>query len=236
MDRVDMVAAHAAEAMHSVAVQDNPFPHLLVPDLLPADVYRAALAHWPERASMAVAQPDYYLHRYSTVLDERWLATLNPEVAEVWRAVRAALCGPAAIDALLTRFPAAVERLRMFGSGAPVPNVCLIEDEGGHAILPHTDTPATALTALLYMPETTGEPQLGTALYRPHEPVARSAGYTYHPREGFEHVGTAPYLPNRLLAFAPGDTTFHGVEPVTGPAIRRLVRLFAFADTRGPRR
>ncbi len=43
-------------------------------------------------------------------------------------------------------------------------------------------------------------------------------------------------FPNHILVFAPGDTTFHGVEPVTGPAIRRRVRLFALVDTHGPRR
>lgn len=35
-----------------------------------------------------------------------------------------------------------------------------------------------------------------------------------------------PFLPNSMFAFVKADTSFHGVEPVTDPDVRRWLRLY----------
>jgi len=69
---------------------------------------------------------------------------------------------------------------------------------------------------------------LGTSIYRPKDPDFSCARRTNYPFEEFIKVGTAPYMPNSLLAFLRSDRSFHGVEPLsvqdTGSGPRDLIQ------------
>ncbi|CAO3378812.1 hypothetical protein [Azospirillum argentinense] len=231
-------AAHVLRRLEETPLREEPFPHLVVPDALPADLYARAVAHWPSFEALALLQMDSLPRRYQTLLGDRNLRDMKPEAAAVWREVRDSLFGPETLARLAPRFPALAAKLATpVGRRPAMVYARLVEDHAGHAMLPHTDVFGTFLSMLLYMPADGRRPDLGTALYRPCDPaftadIGRST--ERFPREDFELAGTAPFLPNHLLAYAPSDRSFHGVEPVEAPCTRRFLLLFAVMDSRGP--
>jgi hypothetical protein len=51
-------------------------------------------------------------------------------------------------------------------------------------------------------------------------------GGPHHEREHFSLLHTNPFLPNSVFAFFKTDNSFHGVERVFDPNIRRWLLLF----------
>lgn len=233
-------AAHVLRRLHETPVDADPFPHCVVPGILPDDLYAGAVAHWPVTEELRLLQPGDLPLRFQAVIDDKWLATQPPERAAVWREVRDALFNPDVVELMSDRFPQIREKLKWTGR-PPMLVARIIEDHAGHAMLPHTDMEATLFSMLVYMPEAGlpedgGAPPLGTALYRPRDPEFRGRGFDRYPREDFELVGHAPYRPNHLLTYSPSDRSFHGVEPVAPPCVRRLLIFFAIIDSRMQRR
>ncbi|MFV3077985.1 hypothetical protein [Niveispirillum fermenti] len=231
---------HALRRLHDTGIDPDPFPHMVVPDFLPADLYGRACAQWPGREAFGILQPDDLPSRHQISLTGRWLEQCGQEQAQTWRTVRDCLFNPAIVTLMADRFPQVREKLGWVDA-PPVLNARIIEDHTGHAMLPHTDIEATMFSMLLYMPDTDGaaDPaavQLGTALYRPRDPGFRGRGMDRYKREDFELVAQAPYRPNHLLVYAPSDRSFHGVEPVAAPCCRRLLIFFAVVETRPPSR
>ncbi|WP_372396108.1 hypothetical protein ABMY26_12825 [Azospirillum sp. HJ39] len=231
---------HSLNRLSDTAIAADPFPHLVVPDFLPADIYARACAQWPDRLAFGILQPDDLPSRHQVPLTERWLGQCGGERAAAWRAVRDCLFNPDIVALMADRFPEVRSKLGWVDA-PPVLQLRIIEDHTGHAMLPHTDIEATMFSMLLYMPadDAPEDPQasrLGTALYRPRDPGFRGRGMDRYPRADFELVAQAPYRPNHLLAYAPSDRSFHGVEPVASPCMRRLLIAFAVLETRHPSR
>ncbi|WP_084438583.1 hypothetical protein [Niveispirillum irakense] len=232
--------AHSFRRLQDVPMVLEPFPHIIVNDFLPADLYASACAQWPDHDDFGILQPDDLPARYQAPLTERWLRQCDPERAAVWRDVRNCLFNPDIIDLMADRFPQVAAK-RGWVDAPPQLNARIIQDHTGHAMLPHTDIEATLFSMLLYMPPPDwvpdpAAPPLGTALYRPRDPEFRGRGFDRYPRADFDLVSHAPYQPNHLLVYAPSDRSFHGVEPVTGPCERRLLIFFAVVETRPPSR
>lgn len=227
---------YSLNQLHSNEVCTNPFPHMVVGDFLPADLYDRACAQWPDQRAFGILQPDDLPSRHQVSLTDRWLSQCDPERAAVWRDVRDCLFNPDIIDLMADRFPQVAAK-RGWVDAPPQLNARIIQDHTGHAMLPHTDIEATLFSMLLYMPPPDwvpdpAAPLLGTALYRPRDPEFRGRGFDRYPRTDFDLVSHAPYQPNHLLVYAPSDRSFHGVEPVTGPCERRLLIFFAVVETR----
>ncbi|NUB24248.1 hypothetical protein [Azospirillum brasilense] len=231
-------ADHVLRRLEETPLCEDPFPHLVVPDALPADLYARAVAQWPKFEALALLQMDTLPQRHQMVLTDRALREMEPEAGAVWREVRDCLFGPKTLKRLAPRFPSLAAKLETPVAARPATVYArLVEDHAGHAMLPHTDVFGTFLSMLLYMPADGRRPDLGTALYRPRDPsFSANAGRSTErfPRADFELAGTAPFLPNHLLAYAPSDRSFHGVEPVEAPCVRRFLLLFAVMDSRGP--
>ncbi|HYH22727.1 MAG TPA: hypothetical protein VD995_29300 [Azospirillum sp.] len=231
----DASSAHVLRRLEETPVDANPFPHCVVPGILPEELYARALAHWPVTEELRLLQPGDLPLRYQAVIDDKWLDAQPAESAAVWREVRDALFNPGVIELMAERFPQIREKLKWTGR-PPMLVARIIEDHAGHAMLPHTDMEATMFSMLVYMPEDDRTPHLGTAIYRPRDPDFRGRGFDRYPRGDFELVGHAPYRPNHLLTYAPSDRSFHGVEPVEAPCVRRLLIFFAIVDSRVRRR
>ncbi len=102
----------------------------------------------------------------------------------------------------------------------------LVEDITHYALGPHTDTPAKVITVLFYLPKDESQAHLGTSIYMPKDRAWRCPGGPHHGYAGFDRVATMPFMPNSMFAFVKTDNSFHGVEPVTDPDVRRWLLLY----------
>ena len=79
---------------------------------------------------------------------------------------------------------------------------------------------------LFYLPRDESQSHLGTSIYVPEDAGFACPGGPHHPFELFRRVYTMPYVPNTLFAFLKTQNSFHGVEPLTGAAVRRDLLLY----------
>lgn len=109
-----------------------------------------------------------------------------------------------------------------------------IEDRTGYALLPHVDAAQKMVTVLIYLAEPDADEALGTSIYTFNRTTAFSATFQDNarfPRDQFGVATTVPYRPNTALIFAPGVSTFHGVEAVEAGKSRRLIQFQINRDT-----
>lgn len=102
----------------------------------------------------------------------------------------------------------------------------LVQDYTTYSLGPHTDNTIKVLSFLFYLPSDDSHAHLGTSIYVPKDPNFTCQGGPHHPFEWFNRMHTMPYLPNTLFAFLKTHNSFHGVEPITDPEVRRDLLLY----------
>lgn len=231
------VRDHVIGRIAATPVSRDPFEHLYVEEVFPADFYaelqRQMIA---DRGYRRLNQTGRVSERYSSqrlCLFPRDLATIDaPEPQRLfWRELFAALRDGNLRRAVLRTFKAAVKlhaesTLRENAFGAMVySEVFLMRDLETYALGPHTDSPQKLVSMLFYLAPDESAPELGTSLYRPKDRHFSCPGGPHHSFPDFERVATLPYRPNTMLAFPKSRVCFHGVEPVAS-AKRRDLLLF----------
>lgn len=239
----DVDAAHAMARLSEAAVTLEPFPHLTVRNFLPQNLFDALRAGFPSPATLGSVRE----RRNDSTYSEHRLAVQVPApgdpetgaVEPVLKQTRAVFYAPAVVGELLNRFRRTVgpmlTRLKGDADGDHLDlglSLELIYDRSGFELVPHTDGANKLVTGLLYVADPGDPPELGTSLYRPVDPEFRSDGRFTLARRYFEHVKTAPYGSNTLLAFGRSDQSFHGVEKTDCDVARRLLQ-FSISVYRG---
>jgi hypothetical protein len=210
-------------------VRPFPYPHIYVPEVFPAEVYAEILANIPDPSAMtpiAEARPVRgYKERF--VLDPARAAEALPAgQAEFWRGLDALLTRGAFRDVLLNVFRAWIQKRFNATTIHCSQETLLVEDITNYALGPHTDSPSKIVTVLFYLPKDESQAHLGTSIYMPKDRERRCPGGPHYGYEGFDRVATMPFLPNAMFAFVKTDNSFHGVEPVTDPDVRRWLLLY----------
>jgi hypothetical protein len=155
------------------------------------------------------------------------MPTLAEDQRDFWSGLGDKLTNGRLQKTLLTKFHTWVDaRLE----GAPphdfVDEAMLVEDITNYALGPHTDSPSKVITVLFYLPKDDSQRHMGTSIYTPKDPTRRCPGGPHYEREGFNRVATMPFTPNSMFAFVKSDNSFHGVERVTDPDVRRWLMLY----------
>lgn len=205
------IADHVAARIDAAALETRPFDHVYVRDVLPAEVYRRALALRPadglyrELRKRDSLRPDGHSPRLKFELLPEFLARLPGEQQAFWGELTVALASDAVQRAFRRKFAAALKR--RFGDAAgtvglyPIP--MLLRDEPGYRISIHSDTPRKGITVQLYLPQDERQAHLGT--------IFHAAG-----PDGRLHEATRmKFLPNSLYAFPVAPTSFHSLDDVT---------------------
>jgi hypothetical protein len=253
------VQAHLQRAIESslvsaidvARVEHEPFAHLYLRDVFPADVYAGMLEGLPGLEYFRPDNPAKYgaaakrLHaapeggaapescRYTMPLDEAHLTRLAGAERGFWTSVSAALRS----EALKARvFEAVADDLcRRFGKDARElsrmeahPRATLIRDLSGYWIAPHPDSRAKIVTVQFYLARDESQRELGTTLYRRR---------LFHPRvllslsNLFVPVRRLEFLPNSGYVFPVGRRSWHGREEVpAGAGERNSILLVYYRD------
>ena len=223
------VVQHVAGAIDAAPQLPEPFFHLELSDIFPADVYQQMLDAMPEKGDYRVMSgrtkstrtTDGSGTRTKIDLFPEYIRHLPPGKREVWAVVGKALCSDEVRDAFRRRLAPGLER--RFGPDYakvgmyPIP--ILTRDVPGYRIGIHPDTHWKGMTIQLYLPPDHSIANVGTVFHR-------RAG------EKYERAGQMSFSPNTGYAFAVDKDTYHSVDKV-GPDVRRRdsILLTYFVDS-----
>jgi hypothetical protein len=234
-------AACIRQRILQTPVRTEPFPHLVVDELLPDAVRRGLDEYWPERARMGQTNCMFRgearvsrLAAVSSGSERAFWEVLRSLTTAVNRAVRIRLAKYSVIKFYMMAGPGWQRRLE-----TPVyeDDDALLAHYTGIVDLPvHIDHARLVMNAFVYLEDRdsrTPEPLRGTMLYR-------SLGFAWPTnaeiprplRERFlrEEVEIG-WRDNRLLAYVNGPTSFHGVpRHDLGEGRRRLLMCGSLLD------
>jgi len=229
-----MIAQRFVEAVESSSIRLEPFPHLVVDGVLPADIFRKVsdelpsfsdLASVPETGATNVAAYD----RRSTLAVEELSSPGGPSV---WDDVDSGLKSNEVERALLQSFSPWIDGKIGQAQGGPLRRqVRIHRDHAGFNLNPHTDAPGIFITSFIYVSSGVPDPSLDTVLYEPVDPEARLRGlegkeYAHEDPGDHRPVGRIVFRPNRMFSFLRTVSSLHGVGPVSDRAApRHLISL-----------
>jgi len=217
------VSAHVRQAIETARLLDDPFPHTVVEDVMPADVYKTMLR--------AIPPADFFGDKDLTKQNLRIPVDRGPALTtRVWQFVDD-IARRAIVPAVLSRFEAPLHRHyeALFGDAAARAATLAQSPSGGRVMLrrpgyhlsPHRDPKRAMLTCLMYLTARGDGEAHGTKIFRVTGDHESSYTQTYYPEQNgatCELVKTVPFRPNSMLVFLNG-TGAHGADiPMDAPA------------------
>jgi hypothetical protein len=209
---VKRLREHIAAAVDSARKVEEPFYHLQLESVFPADIYASMVGGMPVAADYRPLHgqnkcnvlPDGTPTRVKIDLFPEYVRHLPPEKRAVWDVVGRALCSDEVKAAFVRQLAPALAR--RFGPDFawvgmyPIP--ILTRDIPGYMITPHTDTRWKGITVQLYLPRDASATHIGTIF---HEKL---------PDGSLPKRTQMKFAPNSGYAFAVGEDTWHSADPV----------------------
>lgn len=232
---------HSMDRIAATPIAEQPFPHVVVENIFPDAFYAELLRRLPATAAyrQLVAtgrvSKSYNPARHVLMDEDLDQCAADAEARDFWKNLFTTYCDDAFTTLWLRRFePFIQERMRSgdvpFARTDAAVNLrremLLMRDGAGYHLPPHTDSPSKVVSVLFYLPEDDAHAHAGTVLYAAKDPALSHPGGPYLDRGDFDPVKTLPFRRNTLVAFPKSSICFHGVEPVTDPALRRDILLF----------
>ena len=218
----ESVSAHVLAAVEKSPLCADPFPHVVINDVLPGVLYDAAIAAIPPRVlfedrpvnKQQVKVPPRFASRYSRRV---WTFLVRDVVDTVLR------------PAIIRTFTEPLrEYLRKFWPGIPFEAIehslsasdgRIILRRAGYVIPPHRDPRWGFLTVIVYLARP-GDPQAwGTQLYKVRDDSDVSSAQPYWINDArCELVKDVPFRPNRAIAFLNSDGAHGASIPAEAPS------------------
>jgi hypothetical protein len=226
------VRTDIAAKLQAAKLEFRPFPHLIVPNFFPIDVYNSILkynlfeANAGEElvskavmAQMRLRQP-YHLRkqinfharpqiRAESAALEFWDQLANVFLDGDWFPKLVFSKFP---EYFLLRFGEAVYDERLWDNLEK--QLFLQRHDVGYYLGPHTDRSTRIFTCIFSLADREGFEQCGTQFARPKDPFVRCWGDGHHEFKDFDVVQTVPYRPNHFLLFFKTRHTFHSVKMI----------------------
>jgi hypothetical protein len=217
------ITAHAAAAVARAELELDPFPHVLIEELLPEDVCSELIRGLPPSAFFTTENmsrqelevPFLFAPEYSRIVwgmffDKVITQALIPALTEKFR--------PALDEFIRTHWPE-LGSLAEAGISFCVSNSRLMLRRPGYVIKPHRDPRWAFLTCLVYLPNSARHEAYGTQLYRlRHEPEMTHSSPLWVDQSECEFVKDVPAQRNTALVFL-NSTGAHGASvPSDAPA------------------
>jgi len=194
-NRKDAIKASIRNSVDNAEFDDAPYPHWLLKDFFPADVYG-------EMRDLPFPAPDLggisgtrEVNNASRVYFDRQ----NQAEYAVCRDVSDVLQDPEIVSLFKTAFGGDLDDTFL--------RIEYTQDTDGFWLEPHTDIGVKAFTMLTYLSDDPRHGDLGTDIYS----------------DAQTHFGRPPFIPNSCLIFIPSDRTWHGFEPREIAGIRKSI-------------
>jgi hypothetical protein len=216
------LAAHAAAAVARASLELDPFPHIVVHDLLPDDVDDELVRALPSKTffktedmtRQEIEVPFVFAPEYSRLM---WGTFFNKVIAQAMVPALMEKFRPALDDFLRTHWPG-LGTMAESGISLRVSNSRLLLRRPGYVIKPHRDPRWAFLTCLVYLPQTPAHQVYGTQLYRlRQEPDVTHSSPLWVDRSECELVKDVPAIRNTAVVFL-NSTGAHGASiPTDAP-------------------
>lgn len=226
------VRSHIEGKIAEAQLEQSPFPHLVIENFFPEDVFRQMLDYNPFRqnvgeewltkgASANVSSRTPYHARKQINFHVGQPFEAPPEQRQFWdELTQCFLGGDWFPDLIRSKYPEYF-RLR-FGdlvddqdfSALFRREFFLQRHEPGYYIGPHTDIATRVFTCIFSFADQPGFERFGTELLAPADRLSRCWGNDHYGFEGFEVKKVAPYSPNNFLLFFKTRHSFHSVQAI----------------------
>ena len=248
----DPIRLHVERKFSEAALEKLPFPHLIIENFFPDEVYRQILdanlfganqgKEWftQQDSPQRTKTPYWARTQINFHADDPYEST--PDQRAFWDRIKAVflsadhwferLVYQKYRDYFVLRFGELVEQPDFFALFRR--ELFLQQHKPGFAIGPHTDIPTRVFTCIFSFADRPGFDAFGTELCAHEDPRVRCWGNNHYPPEGFVVRKVAPYKPNNFLLFFKTRQSFHSVRAIdeTVPN-RRYGMQFQFYEPRG---
>jgi hypothetical protein len=225
--------AHIERKIDEATLEASPFPHIIIENFFPDDVFRAVLEYNLFRYNAGrqwISKRMMRLRRLTTPYDHRMQINFNrnevhegpPEALAFWNTIEQTFVGDDWFPKLICakfpwyfqlRFGEALGRDELWKRFRT--ELFLQRHEPNYHIGPHTDISTRICTCIFSFADRPGFEDAGTLLMRHKDPLTRCWGDAHFGFEDFEVVKVAPYKPNNFLLFFKTRQSFHAVRTVT---------------------
>jgi hypothetical protein len=237
------VLEHLLARIEATPAIQEPFTHIYLEEVFPADVYDRLLAMLPDAALYQGSAERHrdkgevggYVRSMFQITPTA-IAGLPDPPRDLWRGIGAALTAPELKRAMFAR----LAKDLAYRYGVPESDVpglsgysrpTLYRETEGFEIPPHPDTRKKIVTMHLYFPSDRSQLDMGTALYRRRLLAVPFGNW----RGRFEKVKQFPFQPNSGYAFVVNNTltrkSWHGREQLPPGAGVRNTLLNTFYET-----
>ncbi len=234
------VLDHLLGRIDNTAAVFEPFAHIYLEDVFPADLYEQLLRSFPPEKTYLEAAERHYGNgqnvRSMYALSHAGLARLSGAQQEIWRGVAAALTAPELKQAMFKKLAKDLsfrygvpetQAAELAGHSRPT----LYRETDGFEIPPHPDTRKKVVTMHLYLPADHSQLDLGTALYQRKLLAWPFGGW----RNRFDKVKQFAFQPNSGYAFVVNNKitrkSWHGREQLPPGSGVRNTLLNTFYET-----
>ena len=236
---IESLCQFVAASVDAAQAGEAPFPHLVLRDVFPDDVYNAMMTAMPVASDYRPMSgrakdndaDDGDHTRVKIDLFPEYIRHLPADKRELWDIVGRALSSEPVKAAFVRRLAEPFKH--RFGTGFtevrlyPVP--VLTRDIPGYRIYPHPDTHWKSITVQLYLPRDDTTSHVGTIFHAPPDDSLPK-----HPRPKFLPKHTQmKFLPNSGYAFAVNENTWHSADPVGPEVTTRDSILLTYFDDAG---
>ncbi len=201
----DAIVATLMQSFASAKKSEQPYPHWILNNCLPAEVVADVLALPFPAPALGGVSGKREVHNAT----RKYFDAENMAQHPVCNAVNAALQDKLVTDAIEKTFSTKL--------GGTYLRVEFAQDTNGFWLEPHTDLGVKSFTFLLYLSTEAQHTDLGTDIYDNDK----------------KHVGRSPFKSNAAMIFVPSGTTYHGFEARQIDGVRKsLVINFVTNDWR----
>jgi hypothetical protein len=227
------IRRHIEARFAATPVDVSPFPHLIIQNFFPADVFVNILAYnpflanqgreWASRVTSAeVTSRTPYHARKQINFHANDPFDAPPENRAFWEALSGTFLNDDWFERLVfSKYPAFFEiRFGDLMQDADCfklfrKEVFLQRHEPGYYIGPHTDVPTRVFTCIFSFADRPGFEEYGTELCVHKDRLVRCWGNDHYGPEEFLVRKVAPYSPNNFLLFFKTRQSFHSVKAIT---------------------
>lgn len=219
---LDRAVAHVRAAIARTPLVEKPFPHMVVDDLLPRDLYDALVAAIPPH----VLFEDRPVNKRQMKMPPRLAPAFS---RRVWRFMAADLVDRPLKEAVLAKFHAPLlAYLQRFWPDVALDarTLPLVTSDGriilrqaGYVIPPHRDPRWGFITCILYLARPGDPSTWGTQLYHVHDDSDAPSAQPYWMADRQSDLVTdVPFVANRALIFLNSEGSHGASIPADAPA------------------